>query len=143
MESNRNKPVTKKQKITYWIATVVLAAGLMASGIQQLLRVENVGALAPPYAWGIVQLGYPVYVLTILGTWKLLGAVAILIPGYPLLKEWAYAGMFFLLTGALFSHIASGDPWDELYPATILLILTILSWYFRPADRKLLRPEVK
>ena len=87
-------------------------------------------------------MGYPVYVLTILGTWKLLGAIAILIPKYPLLKEWAYAGMFFLLTGALFSHITSGHPWYELLPAILLLILTILSWYFRPANRKLLRPDV-
>src|SRR5215211_7311189 len=134
-------PITKARKITYRLATAVLGSGLMASGIQQLLRVEGVGALAPPYAWGIVQLGYPVYVLTILGTWKLLGAIAILIPKYPLLKEWAYAGMFFLLTGALFSHITSGHPWYELLPAILLLILTILSWYFRPANRKLLRPD--
>lgn len=129
--------MTKIQKITYWVATVVLALGLLGSGIQQLLRVEAVGALAPPFAWGIVQLGYPVYVLTILGIWKLLGAFAILIPKYALLKEWAYAGMFFLFTGALFSHIASGHPWVELVPASLLLFLTILSWYFRPADRKL------
>jgi uncharacterized membrane protein YphA (DoxX/SURF4 family) len=136
------KPMTKTQKITYWLATVVLASALMASGIQQLLRVEGEPALAPPYAWGIVQLGYPIYVLTILGIWKPLGAIAILIPKYPLLKEWAYAGIFFLLTAALFSHIASGHPWGELGPAAFLLGLTILSWYFRPAARKLLRSEV-
>jgi uncharacterized membrane protein YphA (DoxX/SURF4 family) len=134
--------MTKTKRITYWFATVLLASALMASGLQQLLRVEGVGALAPPYAWGIVQLGYPVYVLTILGTWKLLGAAAMLIPKYPLLKEWAYAGIFFLLTGGLFSHIASGHPWYELIPAAFLLTLTILSWYFRPTDRKLLRPDV-
>jgi hypothetical protein len=99
------------------------------------------GALAPPYAWGIVQLGYPVYVLTILGTWKLLGTVAILIPKYPLLKEWAYAGLFFLLTGAIITHSASGSPWYELIPAGFLLVLTILSWYFRPANRRLLMPK--
>lgn len=134
--------MTKTQKIIYWFATVVLVFGLLASGIQQLLLLEIEGALAPPFAWGIVQLGYPVYVLTILGVWKLLGAVAILIPKYPLLKEWAYAGIFFLFTGALFSHVASGHPWYESVPATTLLILTIISWYFRPADRKLLRSEV-
>lgn len=99
---------------------------------------EVEGALAPPFAWGIVEMGYPVYILTILGVWKLLGAVAILIPKYPLLKEWAYAGIFFLFTGALFSHVASGHPWYELPPSTILLILTILSWYFRPVDRKII-----
>lgn len=129
--------MTKTQQITYWFATVVLALGLLGTGIQQLLRVEAAGALGPPFAWGIAQMGYPVYVLTILGIWKLLGVVTILIPKYPLLKEWAYAGIFFLLTGALFSHIASGHPWYELIAATTLLTLTILSWYFRPADRKL------
>lgn len=134
--------MTKIQKIIYWFTTIVLAAGLLGTGIQQLLHVEAVGALGPPFAWGIVQLGYPLYILTILGVWKLLGVLAILIPKYPLLKEWAYAGIFFLFTGALFSHSASGHPWYELVPAAILLILTILSWHFRPADRKLLRSEV-
>lgn len=127
----------KRDKIIYWGSTIWLALGLLGSGIQQFLRVEATGALAPPFAWGIVEMGYPVYVLTILGLWKFLGAIAILTPKLPLLKEWAYAGIFFLFTGALFSHVASGHPWYELFPATILLILTILSWYFRPADRTL------
>lgn len=135
--------ITNKNKIIYWVFTIWLALGLLGSGIQQLLRVEAKGALAPPFAWGIVEMGYPVYVLTILGVWKLLGAVAILIPKYPLLKEWAYAGIFFLFTGALFSHVASGHPWYELLPATLLLILTILSWYFRPADRKIMTTNQK
>lgn len=134
--------MTTTQKIIYWFATIILALGLLGTGIQQLLRVEAVGALGPPFVWGIVQLGYPVYVLTILGVWKLLGAVAILVPKYPLLKEWAYAGLFFLLTGAIFSHIASNHPWYESIAATTLLILTILSWYLRPGHRKLSRPEV-
>lgn len=129
--------MTTKQRVSYWISTLVLAAGLVGSGVQQLLRVEGEGASAPPYAWGIVKLGYPVYVLTILGIWKLLGAVAILVPGRPLIKEWAYAGIFFLLTGGMFSHVASGDPWYQLLPALFLLVLTIVSWHFRPADRTL------
>ena len=135
--------MTKIQNIIYWSATVVLVFGLLTSGIQQLLRMELEGALAPPFVWGMGQLGYPVYLLTLLGIWKLLGAAALLIPKYPLLKEWAYAGVFFLFTGALFSHVASGHPWPELIPATVLLILTILSWYYRPPDRKLLRPNAK
>ncbi|QYC45846.1 hypothetical protein Nocox_41525 [Nonomuraea coxensis DSM 45129] len=125
------------RRITYWLSTLVLASGLVGSGVQQLLRIEGEGAMAPPYAWGIVQLGYPVYVLTLLGVWKILGAVAILLPRYPLLKEWAYAGLFFLLTGGMFSHVAAGDPWIQLLPAIFLLALTALSWHFRPADRKL------
>jgi uncharacterized membrane protein YphA (DoxX/SURF4 family) len=130
--------MTRTHKIIYWLSTLVLASGLIGSGVQQLFRVEGEGALAPPYAWGIVKLGYPVYFLTILGIWKLLGSIAILLPRYPLLKEWAYAGIFFLLTGGMFSHAASGDHWYELLPALFLLVLTIASWRFRPADRTLL-----
>jgi hypothetical protein len=84
----------------------------------------------------ITQLGYPVYILTILGIWKILGVAAVLIPKYPLLKEWAYAGFFFAMSGATFSRIASGDPMNEMFPSLLLLILTVVSWYFRPADRK-------
>jgi uncharacterized membrane protein YphA (DoxX/SURF4 family) len=131
---------TRTAKIIYWSATIVLASGLVGSGLQQLLRVEAEGALAPAYAWGIEQMGYPAYLLTILGTWKVLGAVAILIPRFPLLKEWAYAGIFFLLTGAMFSHVATGHLWYQLLPALFLLILTVMSWYFRPADRVLTKP---
>ena len=131
--------MTRIQSFIYWFATVVLVLGLLGTGVQQLLRVEAVGALGPPFAWGIVQMGYPLYLLTILGTWKVLGAVALLIPKYPLLKEWTYAGIFFLLTGALFSHSASGHPWHESIASVTLFTLMALSWYFRPADRKLKR----
>ena len=127
----------KRDKIIYWISTVWLALGMLATGVQQLMQVQLEGALSPPGVYGITQLGYPVYVLTILGIWKLLGAVVLLIPKYPLLKEWAYAGVFFLLSGALFSHIAVDHPMMELFPSVLLLVLTSLSWYFRPAERKL------
>lgn len=130
------------QKILYWTSTLVLASGLIGSGVQQVLRVDGEGALAPPYAWGIVELGYPLYVLPLLGTWKLLGAVAILLPRRPLLKEWAYAGIFFLLTGGMYSHISSDDAWYQLLPAFFLLVFTVVSWHFRPDDRRLpTRPE--
>ncbi|MEQ8350987.1 MAG: DoxX family protein [Leptospiraceae bacterium] len=128
--------MSKIRKIVYWIATLVVASGMLASGIQELLHMEVEGALAPPFLWGIVKLGYPVYFLTILGVWKLLGTVAILAPRSPLIKEWAYAGIFFLLTGALYSHVASDHAWSELVPASFLLILTVISWYLRPVERK-------
>jgi uncharacterized membrane protein YphA (DoxX/SURF4 family) len=86
----------------------------------------------------ITHLGYPVYLLTILGVWKILGAAAVLIPKFPLLKEWAYAGFFFVISGAIFSHIALHDSISEIFPALLLLILTALSWYFRPSDRKII-----
>jgi len=80
----------------------------------------------------IMHLGYPAYLLTLLGIWKILGVVAVLIPKFPLLKEWAYAGFFFVMTGALFSHIALGDSVKEIFPALLLLILTLVSRYFSP-----------
>jgi hypothetical protein len=83
------------------------------------------------------RLGYPVYILTILGVWKMLGVIAVLIPKFPLLKEWAYAGFFFAMSGAVFSHLANGDGAIELIGPVLLIVLTIVSWYFRPADRKL------
>lgn len=126
----------KGKKIIYWIATLWLALGMVATGMVQLLKVESEGALAPPGVWGIAQLGYPVYFLTLLGIWKLLGSIAILLPKFPLLKEWAYAGFFFIMTGAIYSHIATGSPAAEFFPSLLLLALTIISWYLRPADRK-------
>jgi len=86
----------------------------------------------------MTKLGYPVYLLTILGVWKILGVVTVLIPKYPLIKEWAYAGFFFAMSGAVFSHIASGNSVNEIFPSLLLLILTVVSWYFRPADRKII-----
>ncbi len=86
---------------------------------------------------GMAHLGYPIYFLTIIGVWKLLGVIAILIPKYPLLKEWAYAGFFFTMSGAFFSHLGSGDLFAMMFPSLLLLTLTVVSWYFRPADRKM------
>src|SRR5438128_1556214 len=69
---------------------------------------------------------------------EILGVVAVLIPKFPLLKEWAYAGFFFAMSRAVFSHIALGDSVNEIFPSLLLLILTLVSWYFRPADRKII-----
>ena len=109
---------------------------MLATGTLQLFKAKAEGAVAPPGVYGITHLGYPIYFLTILGVWKILGVVAVLIPKFPLLKEWAYAGFFFVMTGAAFSHIAVGDPMKELVPSLLLLALTVVSWYFRPAHRK-------
>lgn len=129
--------MSKRNKIIYWVSTIWLALGMVSTGLVQLLRVEAEGAIAPPGVYGIKYLGYPIYFLTLLGFWKLLGAAAVLIPNFPLLKEWAYAGFFFVMTGAVFSHMAMGDPWIEFLPSMLLLVLTMVSWYFRPADRKI------
>jgi hypothetical protein len=129
--------MTKRNKIIYWIATLWLAAGMLATGVQQLLKVNLDGALSPPGVYGIKHLGFPVYILTLIGVWKILGILALVAPKYPLLKEWAYAGFFFLLTGAVFSHIAVGHAATELIPSLVLLVLLAMSWYFRPENRKL------
>jgi hypothetical protein len=121
--------MTKRNKIIYWISTIWLALGMLSTGIVQLFRVEKDIAF-------IIKLGYPVYFLTILGIWKILGVVAVLVPKFPILKEWAYAGFFFSMSGAVFSHIACGNSISEIAPPLLLVVLTMTSWYFRPASRK-------
>ena len=121
--------MTKKNKIIYWIATIWLALGMLSTGIVQLLKMKEEVDM-------FTRLGYPGYFLVILGIWKILGVVTVLIPKFPLLKEWAYAGFLFAMSGAIFSHLASGDGAKEYFGPTLLLILTVVSWYFRPADRK-------
>lgn len=127
----------KRDKIIYWIATLWLASGMLSSGILQLMHAPVEGALSPPGTEGIAKLGYPVYFLTILGIWKILGVATLLAPRFALAKEWAYAGFLFLTTGAIFSHVASGHAFGELFPAVILLVMTVVSWYFRPPGRKI------
>lgn len=121
----------RRNKIIYWVSTLWLALGMTAGGIQQLFQIGG-------YVEIISQLGYPLYVLSILGFWKILGVIAILVPGFPLVKEWAYAGFFFAMSGAAASHVIAGDPISEAVPSLVLLILTVLSWYFRPGNRKLI-----
>ena len=121
----------KRNKIIYWIATIWLALGMLSSGIVQLLKVKADVDF-------IIGLGYPVYFLTILGVWKMLGVIAVLIPKFPLVKEWAYAGFFLAMSGAIFSHIASGNAVNEIFPPLLLLILTVVSRYFRPAGRRVI-----
>lgn len=122
---------TRLNKIIYWIATIWLALGMASTGIVQLIKIkEEVDKTS-------LGLGYPGYFLTIIGVWKISGVIAVLVPKFPLLKEWAYAGFFFAMSGAIFSHLAVSDKAVELFGPTLLLTLTIVSWYFRPAERKL------
>ncbi len=91
-----------RNKVIYWVATGLLSVGMLGSGISQLLHVKEMDEL-------ITHTGYPLYFMNIIGVWKILGVIVILVPKYKLLKEWAYAGFFFLMTGALLSHLAMGD----------------------------------
>ena len=120
--------MTKRNKIVYWIATIWLALGMVSTGIVQLVKMDEEVNKMP-------QLGYPSYMLTILGTWKLLGVIVVLVPKFPILKEWAYAGFFFNMSGAVVSHLLSRSESKELFGPMLLLVLTVVSWYFRPADR--------
>lgn len=120
----------KRDKIIYWVATIWLCLGMVSTGIVQVIQMdEEVNKMN--------VLGYPSYFLTIIGIWKILGVVAVLIPKFPLVKEWAYAGFFFLMTGAIFTHLAMGDKATEYFGPTLLLVLTIISWFYRPAERKI------
>lgn len=127
--------MTKRNKIIYWISTIWLSLGMLSTGIVQLVKSKD-------EVDKMTQLGYPLYFLTLLGIWKIAGVVAVLLPAgrqvfLNLLKEWAYAGFFFAMSGAVFSHLAVGDGAKEFFGPILLLILTVVSWYFRPADRKI------
>ena len=122
----------KRNKLIYWIATGLLAFGMFTSGLQQIFHAKGMIDIITP-------LGYPLYFLYILGTWKILGVIAILIPRFQLVKEWAYAGFFFVMTGALASHLASGDDTIKgIIGPFFQIVFIILSWYFRPTNRRII-----
>jgi len=119
--------------IAYWTVTLLLAAAVMLSGIGQLMQFGGNVEL-------VTILGYPLYVLTILGIWKVLGAIALVVPGFPRLKEWVHAGIFFLMTGAALSHAFAEDYSNYGFPIVLPLsyaALNIASWALRPNSRKL------
>ncbi len=120
----------KRKLIWYWIITALLSFCIFSGGMAQALQVKGV-------IQGFKPLGYPTYFISIIGIWKVLGIIAILIPKFKLLKEWAYAGIFFTMTGAVISHIASNDVSVQIIAPIVLAIFTVLSWYLRPADRKI------
>ena len=118
-----------KQKL-YWVATGLIAVAFTMGGVVDSLRL--------PEAIKIMShLGYPAYFASIVGAWKLLAVGTVLVPGYALLKEWAYAGLFFDVTGAIASHIAVGDGLADVLPPVIVLALVVASWALRPTSRRL------
>lgn len=116
----------------HWIATALVTAELVVGGLWDVLRVPQVRDV-------VGHLGYPGYFLVLLGVWKLLGACALLVPRCPLLKEWAYAGVFFADTGAVVSHLRTGYGTGELAFLFPLIALTVVSWASRPPSRRLPR----
>ena len=125
------KTYGKGKLITYWVFTALLGIGMLQSGIFAVIRSQQWIDL-------VTALGYPVYFLTILGVWKILGVIAILVPGFKLMKEWAYAGFFFAMTGALASHLFCHDyAVKSILGPSFQALFCVLSWYFRPASRKI------
>jgi uncharacterized membrane protein len=120
----------RARTIAYWGTTGLLAMAFLSGGIRHLMQ-------APDVVAGISALGYPLYVILLLGVWKLLGGITILAPGFPRLKEWAYAGMFFDLTGATVSHTAMRSPGWHVVVTLSLAGVVLVSWALRPIDRKL------
>jgi len=116
--------------IAYWAATIPLAVELSVGGEWDLMHQSHVVQV-------VTHLGYPVYLLTILGFWKLLATIALLAPRLARLKEWAYAGAFFEMTGAAASHAAKGDNMVSFIAPIIITTLTVVSWALRPPSRTL------
>jgi DoxX-like family len=121
----------KGKLIWYWIITAILSFCIFFGGLAQAMQLKDV-------LQGFKPLGYPNYFISLIGVWKILGVITILIPKFKLLKEWAYAGIFFVMSGAVISHIASNDVSVQIIAPFLLAVLTLLSWYLRPLNRKII-----
>ena len=126
--------ISSLKVISYWVTTIATVLELLAGGVTDLTHGRTALVAGGPVTQVLAHLGYPVYLLTILGVWKLLGAIALLVPRFPRLKEWAYAGSFFVYTGAIASGMVRGsdDPGTFIWPPLILAILALASWALRP-----------
>jgi uncharacterized membrane protein YphA (DoxX/SURF4 family) len=120
----------KSKPVLFWVVTVPVCVVFVGSGIANLVHATHV-------AQDMTHLGYPAYFSTILGTWKILGALAVAVPAFPRLKEWAYAGMMFDLTGAAISRGVVGDGVAGALPPLIIAGLVVASWGLRPRGRTL------
>jgi hypothetical protein len=121
--------ILRPRTAVYWLVTAPVAGELALGGSWDIARLPAVLDLTS-------RLGYPSYFLVLLGTWKVLGAAALLAPGLALVKEWAYAGAFFTYTGAIASHLSTGYDRGELALLVPLTVLTAASWALRPASRR-------
>lgn len=120
----------KRKAIGYWICTLVIAFLFLSGGIMQAMR-------SPTAITGITHLGYPVHFAVLLGIWKIFGAIVILLPGFALVKEWAYAGIFIDLTGASVAHAAARDGAGNIIAPLVFTAVVIASWLLRPESRRL------
>ena len=120
----------KGKNIAYWVTTGIVVLLMLSGGIMQIMR-------RPDAVEGIVRLGYPVYFVVVLGVWKVLGSVALLAPKMPLVKEWAYAGFFFDLTGASISHAIMSSSAGNVIGPLVFAGLLSASWALRPDTRRI------
>lgn len=120
----------KKSSTAYWVATIPFCLMMVVTGVTSVLQT---GAALEVMR----HLGYPEYLLPLLGVWILLGVAALLLIGFPLLKEWTYAGFIFAISSAAYSHIARGDNWIAIAGPLVLLALAIASYLLRPENRRL------
>jgi uncharacterized membrane protein YphA (DoxX/SURF4 family) len=120
----------KSKLVGYWVTTGLLALMLLSGGVFDVAQPKQVADV-------FIHLGYPLYFGVLLGVWKVLGGIAILVPRFPRLKEWAYAGTFFDLSGAVVSHIACHDSATDILTPVVLIAITVASWALRPPSRRL------
>jgi len=121
---------TNMKKVAYWVCTGLVAFLIGSGGLAYAMQVPDV-------VQGAVALGFPVHFIVLLGIWKVLGSTAILVPGFPMIKEWAYAGIMCDLTGAAFASIATGGEWWHVAAALSIAVLVAASWGLRPESRRL------
>ena len=118
------------KRVAYWVCTGLVVFFIGSGGLAYVMRVPDVVA-------GVVALGFPVYFIVLLGVWKVLGSVAILVPKFPLVKEWAYAGIMIDLTGAAVASMATGGAWWHAAAPLLIAVLVVASWALRPESRRL------
>jgi hypothetical protein len=118
------------KRVAYWISTGLVVFFIGSGGLAYALQVPDV-------IEGVVALGFPAHFAVLLGVWKVLGSIAILVPGFRLLKEWAYAGIMFELTGAAAASFAIGGEWWHVAAPLSIAVLLAASWALRPESRLL------
>jgi uncharacterized membrane protein YphA (DoxX/SURF4 family) len=130
MKNNPMKSKIKLRILFNWVTTIISAVAFVIPGIGNLIHLQH-------FVTDMAHLGYPGYFLTLFGFWKILGATAIVVPGFKRLKEWAYAGMAFDLTGAAYSRISGHDMLVMTLVPILILCIVVASWSLRPENRKL------
>jgi len=123
---------TAKRNVSYWAVSGPLALILCGSGLGAITQQDFLIEI-------MTHLGFPLFIMGVLGTWYVGAAVAIIVPGLPWVKEWAYAGVVFAMTGAFVSHVVAGDTFAEIAPSVVILSLAAASYLLRPASRRLAR----